>query len=297
MKKILTLLTIFVCVEMYSQTHEFNAGMGYAYYIGDLNITNKENSLLLASVLDHTDLKNFKTNLSLGYRMNFRNQWSLGLTYNMMQISGYDSDNDALGYDDPAFGRKIRNLSFFSTVNMASLDIRYEPLRRMAKWTNKKILFSPYVSVGVGVFGFNPKTKYNGQKVELQPLGTEGQGIEGQKPKYSLTEWTVPVGFGIKCYTPNRKFSAGIDLRYNLTFTDYLDDVSGLHADEQLIRNSYDASRAQTIIDLANRIDPQYSAYPSGDPRGDASDNDHIVSGLFQISYYIPVPKKSPCCN
>jgi Outer membrane protein beta-barrel domain len=297
MKKLITIVAVCMAFNMNAQTHEFNTGMGYAYYIGDLNTLNNSSKGILASVLDHTDLKNFKTNLSLGYRMNFRNQWSLGLTYNMMQISGYDSDNTATDYPDPSFGRKIRNLSFFSTVNMATFDVRFEPLRKMAQWTNKKILFSPYVTGGIGVFGFNPKTIYKGQKVELQPLGTEGQGIAGKPGKYSLTEWTVPVGFGIKCYTPNRKLSAGIDIRYNITFTDYLDDVSGMHANEKLIRSSYNAATAQTIIDLANRIDPKYSAYPSDEPRGNPQNNDHIVSGLIQISYYFAVPKKAPCCN
>lgn len=297
MKKIITILAVCLCVNLNAQTHEFNAGMGYAYYIGDLNTLNNSNKGPLAAVLDHTDLKNFKTNLSLGYRMNFRNQWSLGLTYNMMQISGYDNDVVAGGYADIDFGRKIRNLSFFSTVNMATVDVRFEPLRKMAQWKNKKILFSPYISGGVGIFGFNPKTVYINQKVELQPLGTEGQGLPGKPGKYSLTEWTVPIGMGIKCYTPNRKFSAGIDLRYNITFTDYLDDVSGSHANEKLIRSNYDAATAQMVIDLANRIDPKYSAYPSDEPRGNPKNNDHIISGLIQFSYYMPVPKKAPCCK
>ena len=34
--------------------------------------------------------------------------------------------------------------------------------------------------VGVGGFYFNPKAKYEGKWVSLQPLGTEGQGLNGK---------------------------------------------------------------------------------------------------------------------
>jgi len=59
-------------------------------------------------------------------------------------------------------------------VNELSLDIRYEPFRNPIMWSNPRWFFSPYAGLGIGIFKFNPKTGYNGQEIELQPLTTKG---------------------------------------------------------------------------------------------------------------------------
>src|SRR5450432_2578128 len=59
----------------------------------------------------------------------------------------------------------------------------------------------PYLMGGVGVFHFNPFTyDKDNKKTYLQPLGTEGQGLEEfpDRKKYSLIQLCLPVGIGWK---------------------------------------------------------------------------------------------------
>ena len=36
--------------------------------------------------------------------------------------------------------------------------------------------FTPYVTLGIGAFSYDPYAYLNGEKIYLRPLGTEGQG-------------------------------------------------------------------------------------------------------------------------
>ena len=89
--------------------------------------------------------------------------------------------------------------------------------------------FTPYITFGVGAFYYNPYTYYNGQKVDLRPLGTEGQGTPGYAKEYSPLAVCFPIGVGVK-YNINRRMNLGAEIVYRFTTTDYIDDVSGTYA-------------------------------------------------------------------
>ena len=82
----------------------------------------------------------------------------------------------------------------------------------------------PYLFGGAGFFHFNPKTEVDGELVELQPLGTEGQGLPNYSDKYNRMQFNLPFGAGIKVV--NRKFTIGFEAGARFLLTDYLDDVS-----------------------------------------------------------------------
>lgn len=82
----------------------------------------------------------------------------------------------------------------------------------------------PYLFGGIGVYHFNPKAEIDGDLVELQPLGTEGQGLPGYAEPYNRMQFNIPFGAGIKFV--NRKFTIGFEAGARYLFTDYLDDVS-----------------------------------------------------------------------
>jgi hypothetical protein len=72
-----------------------------------------------------------------------------------------------------------RNLGFASSIYEVSAQFEFNFLPYTTipySSMNAKHKFSPYLMAGFGVFHFNPFAKYNGEKVFLQPLGTEGQG-------------------------------------------------------------------------------------------------------------------------
>jgi hypothetical protein len=71
----------------------------------------------------------------------------------------------------------------------------------------------------------NPKTKYNGEWIDLQELGTEGQGTElNSDDRYKLFQFSIPIGVGIK-FSLGKFIVLGLEYGVRKTFTDYIDDV------------------------------------------------------------------------
>jgi hypothetical protein len=68
---------------------------------------------------------------------------------------------------------EARNLSFASNITELSFCLQYD---FFLIDENRK--FTPYVFAGIGLFHFNPYTYYGNTKVYLQPLGTEGRGLQ-----------------------------------------------------------------------------------------------------------------------
>jgi hypothetical protein len=107
-----------------------------------------------------------------------------------------------------------RNLSFSSSI--------YE-LAGLAEFTflnvkNQHHGFSTHAFAGLGVFHFRPLANMNGKTYDLQVYRTEGV-------EYSLMQFAVPFGLGLKLYLAER-FHIGLEWGWRKTFTDYLDDVS-----------------------------------------------------------------------
>jgi len=116
----------------------------------------------------------------------------------------------------------------------------------------------PYVYGGLAFFRHNPKADLNGTLVELQPLGTEGQGIPGFGDLYSLSQFSLPVGGGVKMAISDQlKFVA--DFSAKKTFTDHLDDVSRQqYVPQSTFRDQYavnDPKRLALLEQLAYRGD------------------------------------------
>jgi opacity protein-like surface antigen len=159
-----------------------------------------------------------------------------GLTYTV--LGGADRYNDKPDL-------LARNLSF--ETSLAELSVVGEYYFRNL-YTNK---ISPYVFGGMAVFKFNPYAyDASGQRVFLKPLGTEGQGITGYPKPYSLTQFALPFGGGVK-YALNNNLRIGLELGIRKLFTDYLDDVSGNYASEIDLFTA----KGQQTVDMSYRGD------------------------------------------
>lgn len=89
---------------------------------------------------------------------------------------------------------------------------------------------APYVMVGIGRTAFNPQSEIDGVYYDLQPLETEGQGIQRTPyapAPYALNITTYHVGGGVRAKLGERIVVGG-EISGRITGTDYLDDVSGL---------------------------------------------------------------------
>ena len=178
-------------------------------------------------------------------------------------LAAYDADN--LKQNVP------RNLNFKTAIQEYSAGLEYR------FFDPEKFSVTPYIFGGAGVFHYNSYTYYDAggksEKVYLQPLSTEGQGLTmypDRKP-YSLTQFCIPYGAGIK-WQINCNLNVGVELRHTKTFTDYIDDVSSTYVNEAALRDA----RGQLAVDLAWRQD-EYNgrAYPATDrQRGNPHQDD-----------------------
>jgi len=146
-----------------------------------------------------------------------------------------------------------RNLSFETRVSEFSLIGEYF----LFNLYERKL--SPYGFLGLALYKFNPYAfDLAKNKIFLQPLSTEGQGIPGYSAKpYKLTQMAIPFGGGIK-YVINDDLRVGLELGMRKLFTDYFDDVSGNYADP----NDLLAAKDQLSVDMSYRGDE----VPTGSP-------------------------------
>jgi hypothetical protein len=201
---------------------------------------------------------------------------------------------------------KRRNLNFTSGITELSLLAELHPLNLLSKQDNVPAL-SPYLLVGVGYFGFDPRTQFNGQWVYLQPLHTEGEGFpETGRPNYKLSGLNIPVGGGLQYNISEWLFIRG-EAVYRFLNTDYLDDVSTTYIDPNLF-NKYlspgDAALARQLADRSYEVSDGV-ALPPGSTRGSPKKDTYysiniklgIRLGSASGSFYSSSSKKRNGCN
>ncbi len=203
-------------------------------------------------------------------RQNFNRYWAARLSYEYGNFAAADGPE-----------RSYRNLSFQSSISEIAATVEfsfpgYDPTAYKR--------FSPYAFVGIAYMHFNPKTEYQGQLVELAPLGTEGQGLDGYDDFYSLDELTIPFGGGIK-YALTPTITIGAEFGPRITFTDYIDDVSGDYASYRDLAEN----RGTFVANIADRAYEVNGGEPvdrGGDPRGSPKFKDYYFFGNITISYH-----------
>lgn len=170
-----------------------------------------------------------------------------------------------------------RNLNFQTKLFEWELGAQYNFLSLNQHW------YTPYIYAGVGLFHYKPYTSAgDGSKTYLQPLGTEGQGFADGVSEYKLTQFCVPVGLGVM-YALNEDIRVGFEMGYRKIFTDYLDDVSGVYADEGELY----AARGQTAVDLAYRGDEVgQGPYPVAKT---ARGNDKYKDGYYYMGFTVTI--------
>lgn len=185
--------------------------------------------------------------------------------------------------------RRNRNLRFRSPIIEFGPQFEYSIFReRIGHQYNlrrirgiKGFAINTYFFVGLTGFWFNPQGQLDGKWYNLQPLGTEGQGLIPTRKKYSRIQIAIPYGIGFK-YGLSRKWAIGIEYGTRKTFTDYIDDVSTTYFDNNLIRENYGDIAAQLA-------DPSEGEYPSwtapGQQRGDAKDKDSYMYMIINLTY------------
>ena len=256
MKRFVVLLSALIPMLSFSQRLHVNLFGGFSNYLGDL----QEKSVTL-------EQSNRAFGAGLSYDLTRHLSIRGGFNYGM--IGANDKSNTLAVL-------RLRNLSFQSVIKEGNLMAEYN----FFDITKRK--FTPYVFGGLAVYHFNPFTFDTlGNKIYLQPLGTEGQGLAAYRGrKYNLTQFAIPFGAGLKMrLTDNIVVSYELGLRK--LFTDYLDDVSTSYADQTLLA----AAKGTTAVQLAYRSGELKNASavypPEGTIRGNPKQKDwYYMHGL-----------------
>jgi hypothetical protein len=249
-----TLLLVFVLGSANAQKLDIGIQIGIGVFDGDLSLPSYT-----------ANFKQGKTSVGLIVRYEFLPGSFVRGGILKTQLESYDSRSTAQW-------RINRDLQFQTDIVEGNVIFEFHPFQWMPAFDLRN--FSPYGFFGLGYFTFNPQAEYNGELVDLQPLGTEGQGMPGFGNKYELNSLAIPFGLGLSFSYK----ALVIDLEYGvrLANTDYLDDVSGTYVDHEELTNGNGIIAA----DLGNKINAH-----TGAKRGNQGVNDwYTILGLT-LSY------------
>jgi len=240
---------------LFAQHFELGANLGVSYYEGDLTVS---------TIGGRLDQVNFGGGGFVRYNIN--NFVAARASVNYGSLSGEDGGD-----------RESRNLNFSSNILEFALTGEFNILGFQPY--NLERVFSPFIFAGVAVFKYNPTTIYEGQTVDLQPIGTEGQGLAAfpDRKRYNLTQFAIPLGGGLK-YAFNDAWNVGLEGGIRVTFTDYIDDVSLTYPGRELLLEN----GGEIAADLS---DPSLDGVEAGRVRGNAEVNDYYFFAGITISY------------
>lgn len=255
------LIILLACTANFASAQSAEMGImgGVSYYIGDLNQSHFKNS-------------NFSSGLIFRYNFNPRITFRLNLL--LGKVEAYDSESNNVNQIN-------RNLSFESAITElgAMIEVNYYSFVT----GDEKTRFTTYIVTGISYFKMNPKAQYQDVLYELQPLSTEGQGLPGGPDKYNLDAFALPFGLGAKVNIVGR---LAISVEYSLRFTgtDYLDDVSTVYYDNDVLLSQIGEVSAQLADRRLNKetVQTGIDGNGTGMQRGNPSIKDwYGFAGVF----------------
>jgi hypothetical protein len=189
-------------MKEYVQEGEFGITAGVAHYFGDLN--------------NRAAVNRPKPAVGIFFRKQFGNYTGLrvGAHYAQLGYSDIYSKNEF---------QQRRNLSFNTNIFEFALQGDFNFFKFIPNDPDHS--FTPYITLGVGIFSYDPYAYYNGEKNYLRPLNTEGQTFYKNRKAYGTMSLCFPIGAGVK-YNIAENLNLSFEISHRFTSTDYIDDVS-----------------------------------------------------------------------
>ncbi len=243
----------------YVQKGEFGITVGMAHYFGDINT--------------RAAINRPKPAVGAFFRKQFGNYVGVRLSAHYAQL-GYSDTYSKNEY------QKLRNLSFNTNIWEVAVQGDFNFFKFIPN--DKFYTFTPYITLGVGVFTYDPYAYTDGQKEFLRPLGTEGQliGYDGRKP-YNTLALCIPLGVGVK-YNLSEKINFSFEVTHRFTGTDYLDDVSTTYVGASKFTP---LSTALLLQDRSVEIDPITPLGVEGRQRGWSKQKDQYIIAEVGLTY------------
>lgn len=255
--------------------HELEIGFGASNYIGELGGNDGPGKRYSPQDIEFSQ---FKYAVTLAYRYNFGRYLSVKPQLYFGKVSGSDK---LTAHTE----RNYRNLAFESSIIEFAIMAEGHLLRPTHghSYYRKGVIgkagdkFALSGHLGIGFFYFNPK--YG--SVALQPLNTEGQGLDGGAKPYSKMALCFPVGIS-GGYQVWKFMTVGLDITYRFSTTDYLDDVGGTYYDKEKLRSSNGDLSAE-LSDRSDGSNPNWTS--AGSPRGNPKSKDNYFTVTVKATY------------
>lgn len=260
-----------------------------------------------------TDLGFTRPSIGVSFTHRFGPFYQLtgGFNYGTLAASDAESADPA---DENSAYRYVRNLSFRNRIKELSVVGQFDLYPNQGTYISR-VRWTPFAFLGIAVFHHNPQAKdANGEWVDLEPLGTEGQYADlpttaanhGIKP-YSKIQIAIPFGIGAR-FRINEVMDISGEFGFRYLFTDYIDDVSQNYVDLDLLpeesqRMSYrsdevNPNSSEKVGQIMSNRSPTNSTvfptvvngYGSEHPdnlRGNKNDRDIYTMTTIRLSYII----------
>ena len=264
------LLTLLLGAKIsYAQENEFGFWAGTSVYVGDLNPT--------------ISFKNARWASGAFYRYNFNNRMTVRAAMNYGFLDADDSRIKRAPF------LQQRNLDFKSHIAelAATFEINFFKYSLIKSRDTK--FWTPYIFIGASMFYYNPYTKYDGRKYKLESVGTVVQKTVNRLTiirGYDQYSFAIPYGIGVKVAL-NTNWALNVEASSRITFTDYIDDVSGNYAEAEDVNYFVNGVNMGPL--LADKS-ATHVGIP-GKQRGTSKDKDRFIFVGVGLTYTIHTSK------
>lgn len=254
--------------QRYYKSTEYGVGVGVSQYFGDLN--------------PNYGFKHIRPAYAALYKKNFNPYISLSGTATYTDV-GYKDAYSPIEY------QRQRNLSFTSSIIEVAAMGEFNFF--WFETGDKQRRVTPFLTLGVAGFYYNPMVVYNSKAYSLKDLGTEGQNTAAYKDrKYSNFGIAFPVGAGVKWW-----LSPGVNMSFHVlnrfTVNDYIDDVSQTYVGVDRFEQVPGVPTISSILqDPSARMDGLKMGQ-AGNKRGDASTKDQYLIAQLSITFQLKTYK------
>jgi hypothetical protein len=193
-------------------------------------------------------------------------------------------------YQRYARGQNARSYIFEGSLLMELTPFRFNPESKGAHRRGQV-----YLAAGLGYFRYVPYSTIAASPtyVKTYELHLEGQGFgEGYPDKYNPYGFCIPMGLGYR-WDLGQHLNLGIEYMWRMTFTDYIDGVSGEYVSNSAFNRVLGEKEATMAMQVADKGYWFGLAQPNvpGNMRGNPADNDSYST--ISITFYYKLLTKT----
>lgn len=210
-------------------------------YFGDLNPLSQRFS---------TEISFTRPNFGIEVSRRLGPRWSIRGSFSYGRLRG--DDNVAAEPNDDNINRVARygrNLHFRNDILELAFVATFDIFPSKGRFYRRRY-FTPYLLAGIAGIYHNPQAKLptdmGDEWVNLKPLRTEGQGLDGYAEEYTRIQPAIPLGIGARWRLTDR-LDLSFEIAFRMLMFDHIDDVGGRYPniadlESDLARRMYDRS-------------------------------------------------------